>query len=125
MTVQIAELDPSTAANVPETPELVPVPILDLGVAVAEITPEIRQNLGIPPQVTGIFVVSVRPEGSAAEMGLRSGDIIEAINNVEVTTPDELARAVRTAQAAGRGSVLLLLNSLGNRRLVGVSLGRA
>ncbi len=47
-----------------------------LGLAVAELTPDVRQQLHIPSQVNGVAVQSVRPASPAEDAGLAPGDVI-------------------------------------------------
>jgi serine protease Do len=77
-----------------------------LGLAVAELTPDVRQQLHIPSQVSGVAVQSVRPASPAEDAGLTSGDVIVEVNRKPVTSAEQF---VSEAHAAPAGKDLLLL----------------
>ena len=77
-----------------------------LGLSVIPLDAEIARALGITADVKGI-VVDVPGAGTAAQVGLRRGDVIVSANYKPVTTAAGLATAVKDAQAAGRGAILL------------------
>jgi serine protease Do len=81
-----------------------------LGLAVAELTPDVRQQLHIPSQVNGVAVQSVRPASPAEEAGLTPGDVILEVNRKPVSSADQF---VNDAHAAGK-DLLLLVWSQGN-----------
>jgi len=88
--------EPSTGAN--DTGRL--------GATVEPVTPETAARLELPRDARGLLVTRVNPEGSAADAGLRRGDLIQEVNQQPVTTPEQL----RTALAgAGDRPVLLLV----------------
>ncbi|WP_397590062.1 trypsin-like peptidase domain-containing protein [Sphingorhabdus sp.] len=77
-----------------------------LGLSVIPLDAEIARALGMTADVKGI-VVDVPGAGTAAQVGLRRGDVIVSTNYKPVTTAAGLATAVKEAQAAGRGAILL------------------
>ena len=77
-----------------------------LGLSVIPLDAEIARALGMTADVKGI-VVDVPGAGTAAQVGLRRGDVIVSANYKPVTTAAGLATAVKEAQAAGRGAILL------------------
>ena len=77
-----------------------------LGLAVAELTPDVRQQLHIPSQVNGVAVESVRPASPAEDAGLTAGDVILEVNRKPVTSADQF---VNDAHANPAGKDLLLL----------------
>jgi len=83
-----------------------------LGLAVAELTPDVRQQLHIPSQVNGVAVESVRPASPAEDAGLTSGDVILEINRKPVTSADQFVSEAH-ANPAGK-DLLLLVWSQGN-----------
>lgn len=76
-----------------------------IGVTVSELTPEQRGNLDLPQDV-GVLVTEVRP-GSAREAGIRRGDVIVRINNVDIQDPRQLRELV--AKLPDGGSVPVLV----------------
>ncbi len=77
-----------------------------LGLAVDELTPDVRQQLHIPSQVHGVAVESVRPASPAEDAGLTPGDVILEVNRKPVTSPEQF---VNEAHANPAGKDLLLL----------------
>ncbi len=92
-----------------------------LGLTLQALTPEIRQQLRITDTTGGVVISHVNPSSSAAQEGLRRGDIITSINQVPVATPQEAANVVAEARKAGRDTVLLFVQR-GNTpgRFIGV-----
>jgi serine protease Do len=83
-----------------------------LGLAVAELTPDVRQQLHIPSQVEGVAVENVRPASPAEDAGLTSGDVILEVNRKAVSSPQQF---VDEAHATQDGKdILLLVWSQGN-----------
>ncbi len=77
-----------------------------LGLAVSELTPDVRQQLHIPAQVHGVAVESVRPASPAEDAGLTPGDVILEVDRKPVTSAQQF---VEDAHASPAGKDLLLL----------------
>ncbi|MEJ2325185.1 MAG: DegQ family serine endoprotease, partial [Nitrospirota bacterium] len=71
------------------------------GTHVQDITPAIRNNLGLPPRLQGVIVTEVE-----AENGLKRADVIMEVNRVRVTSAQEYHKVVSAIPA---GSDILLL----------------
>ena len=85
------------------------------GIQVDELTSDIRQQLGLGPDVKGVVVTEV-PDGSpASDAGLQRGDVIEQVNRHPVNSVPEYERLVREA---GTQAVVLLVNRGGNTTFV-------
>ena len=96
-----------------------------LGATLAAITPETRQQMDIPDDVDGVVITDVDNDGSAAEEGLRPGDIIEQVGQKHVHTPAEVGEIMSAALAAKQDAVLLLVNREGNEVFVAVKVSHA
>jgi len=83
-----------------------------LGLAVAELTPDVRQQLHIPSQVNGVAVESVRPASPAEDAGLTPGDVILEVDRKPVTSAEQFVNEAH-ANPAGK-DLLLLVWSQGN-----------
>ena len=83
-----------------------------LGLAVADLNPETRQQLNAPDDLHGVVVENVRPESPAEEAGLQAGDVILEVNRKAAASATEFVGQVRQTPA-GR-DVLLLVWSKGN-----------
>jgi serine protease Do len=83
-----------------------------LGLAVAELTPDVRQQLHVPSQVNGVAVESVRPASPAEDAGLSPGDVILEVNRKPVTSADQFVNEAHSIPAGK--DLLLLVWSQGN-----------
>ncbi|HEX4874398.1 MAG TPA: trypsin-like peptidase domain-containing protein [Sphingorhabdus sp.] len=77
-----------------------------LGVSVIALDPEIARQLGMGADVKGV-VVDIAGSGSAAQAGIRRGDVLVSVNYKPVTNSSQLAAAIAEAKKAGRNAVLL------------------
>lgn len=77
-----------------------------LGVSVIALDPEIARQLGMGTDVKGV-VVDIAGSGSAAQAGIRRGDVLVSVNYKAVTNSAQLAAAIAEAKKAGRNAVLL------------------
>ena len=82
-----------------------------LGLAVGDLTPEMRQQLNVPSHVNGAAVQSVRPASPAEDAGLSPGDIILEINRHPVASAEKFVNEVHSTQAGK--DILLLVWSRG------------
>ena len=83
-----------------------------LGLAMADLTPDVRQQLNVPTQVNGAAVESVRPASPAEDAGLAPGDVILEVNRHPVPNADKFVSEVHAAPAGK--DILLLVWSQGN-----------
>jgi len=88
-----------------------------LGVSVAPLTPDVASELGISKDAHGLVVQDVVPDGRAADAGIQSGDVIEAVNRQPVKTVDDLRTAIRKTTDR---PALLLINRKGSEIFVTV-----
>ena len=72
-----------------------------LGVQMVTLTPEIKQQLEVEsngqiqiPADSGVLVVRVVPNSPAAAAGIRSGDVIQSINNQSVSKTEQVQQIV-------------------------------
>lgn len=77
-----------------------------LGVSVIALDPEIARQLGMGTDVKGV-VVDIAGSGSAAQAGIRRGDVLVSVNYKPVSNSAQLAAAIAEAKKAGRNAVLL------------------
>ncbi|MGB0006853.1 MAG: PDZ domain-containing protein [Candidatus Sulfotelmatobacter sp.] len=81
------------------------------GVQVDELTSDIRQQLGLKPDVKGVVVTNVAGDSPAADAGLQQGDVIEQINRQPVNSVADYQRLI---EQSGKQSLVLLINRGGN-----------
>lgn len=93
-----------------------------LGLALAPLSPDARQSLGLGQDARGVLVEDVDPSGPAAEQGIQPGDLIREVAREPVTEPSQVIDAVRAAAERGDKSLLMLLSRDGQDRFVAVRL---
>jgi serine protease Do len=84
-----------------------------LGLALADLTPDVRQQLNVPDQVHGAAIQDVRPGSPADDAGLAAGDVILEVNRKPVDSADNVTSAVR-AVPAGKDILLLVWSKGGD-----------
>ena len=77
-----------------------------IGVALAPLSPDVREQLNLPARVKGAVIAEVQPGSSAEQAGLRSGDVVVGVANKPVTTAEEAASAIRSARSGGKATAL-------------------
>ena len=91
-----------------------------LGIQIQPVTADIAESLGLK-DAKGALVAEPQKGSPAADAGIRSGDVITAVNNDSVDGPKELSRKI-----AGLGpdkKVSLTVWHEGNQKTVDVTLG--
>jgi serine protease Do len=83
-----------------------------LGLAVADLTPDTRQQINAPEQLRGVVVENVRPASPADEAGLQPGDVILEINRKPAQSASQFASELH--QSRDGKDLLLLVWSKGN-----------
>ena len=86
-----------------------------LGIQMAAITPELKQELASQNKLnvkatTGILIMDVVPDSPAERAGLQSGDVIQEIAGREVKTADEVQQAVAKTEAGKKLNLGLVRN---------------
>jgi len=97
--------------------------LTELGLTLETLSADARAQFGIPDDVTGVVVTGVAEGGSAGEKGVRPGDVIVEVGQEPVGSPEEVESRVADAVAAGRKSVLFLIQSGGDLRFVPLAIG--
>jgi len=92
------------------------------GMTLQPLNEEIRQRFDITTDAQGVLVVDVDPKSSAAEKGIRPGDIIMEISQEEVKTPQQILEQFKGASKENRKSALLLINRDGESRYVSIKI---
>jgi serine protease Do len=77
-----------------------------LGLAVANLTPDLRSQFNVPSQVKGAAIESVRPASPADDAGLAPGDVILEVNRHPVESADTFVNQVHSVP---NGKDILLL----------------
>ena len=125
--VKVAELkettdDPNLLVEDDVKRELPRIELTALGITVSEITDRIRRRFDIADRVEGLVVVDVDQRSSAAEQGVRRGDVIDEIAQAPVATVKDAEALLQAAAKGAKRSVLLRVQTGENIRFVGVKL---
>ena len=89
-----------------------------LGMQLSEITPDMRSDMNLSDDVTGVLLLSVEADSLAAASGLVAGDVITDAAQNPVEEIADLVEQVENATDAGRESLLLLVRRGGEPRFV-------
>ena len=80
-----------------------------IGLALAPLTPDVRQQLDLPDGAKGAVVAQVRPGSPAEQAGLQSGDVVLGVGQKTVSSPHEAAEPIRSASRSGQPLALRIL----------------
>ena len=78
-----------------------------LGIAISDLTPDVRQQLNLDSHVQGVAVAQVQPGSPAEDAGLSTGDVILEVNRKPVTSADQFRNDVKQLPA-GKDMLLLV-----------------
>ncbi len=96
-----------------------------LGLGLAPLTPDARDQLQVPNGQEGALVRSVRPGSPAEEAGLRPGDIIVGVGSQTITTASDANKAIRSALDGKDHAVALRVMRDGSVAFVGVTMDQS
>jgi serine protease Do len=94
-----------------------------LGLQLGRLDNRTRQQLRLKNDVKGVVVTQVEQDSAAADLGIQPGDVIVAINQQPVSTPNDAAQKMKKVQQSGDKHLLLLLNRHGINQYIGMSVG--
>jgi serine protease Do len=93
-----------------------------IGLKLAPLTQQRRHPHGVPDKVTGVVVVAIDDDSPFADLDLLPGDVIEAINQRPVTSPEDVIAKIQEATASGRKSLMMLVNRHGTDHYLATSI---
>ncbi|SMO46156.1 serine protease Do [Thalassovita litoralis] len=93
-----------------------------LGLTLSPVTEELRKELQLKANASGLVVMDVDETTEAYEKGLRAGDLITEAGQQKLETVADLKDRVDEAKEAGRKSLLLLIRRAGEPRFVALSI---
>ncbi len=79
-----------------------------IGVTLAALTPDLRQQLGLDDDVKGVVVREVQSGSAADQAGLKAGDVIVGVGNTLVNSPHAAADAIHGALKNGEVALRVL-----------------
>jgi serine protease Do len=83
------------------------------GIGLADLSPDVRQQIQAPESVHGAVVESVRSGSPADDAGLQRGDIIVSVNRKPTATASDVAQQL-SAVPAGQDALVLVWSNGGN-----------
>jgi len=86
------------------------------------LTDRLRRELHVGKDVRGVVVTRVDNASAAENGGVTDGDVVVAINQEPVDTPQQAAAKLNEAAHSAKKSALLLLNRHGVTEYVGLNL---
>jgi serine protease Do len=89
------------------------------GITVQNLTPDLRDQLGLSPDVHGVVITELDPSSPAAQAGFQQGDVIESINRHPVNSVQDFNRWA----AEAKGQTLLRYNRQGSGGYVVITPG--
>jgi serine protease Do len=92
--------------------------VVGMGFSVGQVTAALRDKFGLPDGAKGLVITDMKPSSSAAEKGLRPGDLIVEVDHEDVKNLAEINGKVEAARKAGHKSVFVLIESDGAHRYV-------
>jgi serine protease Do len=95
-----------------------------LGVGLQALTPDMRQQLGVPDNVRGPVIAEVKPGSTAEQAGLQAGDVIIAVGEKNVSTPAEATREIRDSLKNNQAVALRIIRD-GQPAFVAVAPGES
>lgn len=109
----------------PTTPDGQPIPVPSaevLGMRLAPLTDELREQLGLAAGMSGLMIEAVDPASDAGGKGLAPGDVVTEVAQQPITDVADFQARVDSAKQNGQKSILLLIRREGNPRFVALSL---
>jgi serine protease Do len=93
-----------------------------VGLSLEPLTPDVRGQLNLPANASGVLVGEVTPGSPAEESGVQRGDIIVRVAKNEVRSPDQVVSAIRAAQQQKKQALSLLVMRDGVTSYLGLQL---
>jgi serine protease Do len=112
----------ASAATPQKPPEQKQTEISGLGLKLAPITQDTKDKYSLGADQKGVVITEVAPGSTAADKGLKPGDVIVEVQQGEVTTPDDVRQKVDTVRKENRKSVLMLIQRQDGLQWVPLSL---
>jgi serine protease Do len=118
LTVGNLSNDQMASGRVGSSPEGSP----SLGVGLAAVTPDLRQQLGLPDGAKGAVINQVQPGSIAEQAGLQQGDVIVGVGDRAVVSPADATRAIRESMKSSQAVALRIIRD-GQPAFIAVSPG--
>lgn len=117
--VTLGRREEAEATAIPAAAQQSDPPELEtLGMTIATITDELREQLSLGDDVEGLVVTNVDESSETYEKGVRAGDLIVEVGQRRISSLSDFEERISAAREAGRKSILMLVRSQGNPRFV-------
>jgi serine protease Do len=93
-----------------------------VGLALAPVTPDVRQQLSLPDGTSGALIARVQPGSPAEQAGLHQGDVIVGVGTEATNSPSAVIKAIRQAESKNAGAIALRLVRNGQTAFVAVTM---
>ncbi|GAB4376196.1 MAG: DegQ family serine endoprotease [Kiloniellaceae bacterium] len=126
--VTVGELEAEQVAATTPTetpPETRTGDMESLGLALGQITPELRTRFSLDEDAKGVVITEVKEGSASAEKGLKPGDVIVEVDQEEVSTPAEVVEKVEKAKSEGYRVVTLLVFRQGDFQWIAVRIDQS
>lgn len=94
-----------------------------LGLAMGELTPDVRQQFNVPASVHGAAIEQVRPGSPAEDAGLQPGDVIMEVDRHPATSADQIASELHSIPSGKNVLLLVWSNGGASYRVVSPNQG--
>lgn len=127
MQVSVGELDEREAIEKSKDPvrkltKEKKLKIKTLGISISSLSVDNRERFSLKSNSKGVVIVSVEKGGLSEEKGIKVGDVIVEVSQVEVSRPNDVKKQIDKAKKLGRKSVLFLIEGQGGLRFVALRL---
>ncbi|MDV7341183.1 DegQ family serine endoprotease [Terasakiella sp. A23] len=126
LSVKVGELEVAEKNGAVSTPKVTKTSatIEELGMSLGSLTDNIRSQFNLPDEAKGVAILDVDGDGPAAQKGIRAGELIVEVSQKEISSPEEVKKAVKNAIKTKQKSLLLLIDGEEGLRFVAVKLSK-
>jgi serine protease Do len=90
----------------------------ELGLEVADLTPDLVERLNVPVDTKGVVVVNVEPNGIARQSGVQRGNVIVEVNGTGVESVKDFEKAMEAAEIEKGVTLTVKVPGSGTRFLI-------
>jgi serine protease Do len=90
----------------------------ELGLEVADLTPDLVERLNLPADTKGVVVVDVQPNGIARQSGVQRGTVIVEVNGTGVESVKDFEKAMEGAEIEKGVTLTVKVPGFGTRFLI-------
>lgn len=94
-----------------------------LGLRLGALTDDARRSIDADESLNGVLIMEVDPMSEAAQKGLRPGNVILKVGGANVSSPEDVSKAIGGAKNGGSKSVLFFVHTGQTRRFVALNVG--